>query len=138
MKLESKYRNFRSRKCIWKCPLVKLIEAKRHIYASVNWATIGSDDGFSPVQRQAIIKTNDGELLIGLLETNFNKIGNKIEQFSFKELYLKMPSAKWQPFCISINVLTHKQLETHGCILSTVATDALVLKHQAISIRSVD
>ena len=29
---------------------------------------------------------------------------------------------------------THKQPETHGCILTTVATDALVLKHQAISI----
>ena len=26
----------------------------------------------------------------------------------------------------------------HGCILNTVATDALVLKHQAISIHSAD
>ena len=34
--------------------------------------------------------------------------------------------------------LTHKQLETHGCVLSTVATDALVLKHQAISIHSAE
>ena len=34
--------------------------------------------------------------------------------------------------------LTHKQLETHGCIVSIVATDALVLKHQAISIHIVD
>ena len=33
-------------------------------------------------------------------------------------------------------ILTHKQLETHGCILSTVATDALVLKHQAINTHS--
>ena len=31
---------------------------------------------------------------------------------------------------------THKQLETHGCILPTVATDTLVLEHQAISIHS--
>ena len=29
--------------------------------------------------------------------------------------------------------LTHKQLETHGCAISIVATDALVLKHQDIS-----
>ena len=29
-----------------------------------------------------------------------------------------------------------KQQETHGCIVSIVATDALVLKHQAISILS--
>ena len=28
--------------------------------------------------------------------------------------------------------LNNQKLEMHGCILSTVATDALVLKHQAI------
>ena len=28
-------------------------------------------------------------------------------------------------------MLTHKQLEMHGYVLSTVFTDALVLKHQA-------
>ena len=36
------------------------------------------------------------------------------------------------------NALTHKKQETHGCIVSTVATDALVLEHQAISIHSSD
>ena len=35
-------------------------------------------------------------------------------------------------------VLTLKHRETHGCVVSTVATDALVLKHQAISILSTD
>ena len=35
-----------------------------------------------------------------------------------------------------VNQLTHKQLEMHEYILSIVATDALVLKHQAISIHS--
>ena len=34
--------------------------------------------------------------------------------------------------------LTPKQLGMHGCVLNTVATDALVLKHQAISIHSAD
>ena len=33
-------------------------------------------------------------------------------------------------------ILKHR--ETHGCVVSTVATDALVLKHQAISILSTD
>ena len=32
----------------------------------------------------------------------------------------------------------HKPLEMRGYILSTVATDALVLKHQAISIHNAD
>ena len=36
------------------------------------------------------------------------------------------------------DVLTHKKLETHGYALSAVATDALVQKHQAISIHSAD
>ena len=34
--------------------------------------------------------------------------------------------------------LTLKHRETLGCIVSTVATDALVLKHQAISIHIAD
>ena len=36
------------------------------------------------------------------------------------------------------SVLTLKHLETHGRIVSFVATNALVLKHQAISIPSAD
>ena len=36
------------------------------------------------------------------------------------------------------NLLIHKHLEKHGCALSTVTTDALVLKHQVISIHSAD
>ena len=34
--------------------------------------------------------------------------------------------------------LTLKHREAHGCIVSTVATDALVQKHQAISIHNAD
>ena len=48
-------------------------------------------------------------------------------------------SAKWQPwFPLSLNLLTPEQLEKHGHILSAVATDALVQKHQAISIQIVN
>ena len=36
------------------------------------------------------------------------------------------------------HALTLKYRETHGCVVSTVATDALVLKHQAISIHNAD
>ena len=38
------------------------------------------------------------------------------------------------------NLLSHKQMDTHGCLLSrpTVATDALVIKLQAISTHSAD
>ena len=40
--------------------------------------------------------------------------------------------------CSSHGMLTCKQLETHGCVISTVATDDLVLKHQATSTHSID
>ena len=36
------------------------------------------------------------------------------------------------------DILTLKHWETHGCIVSTVATDVLVLKHQAISNHNAD
>ena len=67
--------------------------------------TIGSDNGLSPVRRQAIIWTNAGVLLIGPLGTNFNEILIQIHTFSFKEIHSKMPSGKWHPFCLSLNVL---------------------------------
>ena len=53
-------------------------------------------------------------------------------------MHLKMSSANWWPICSGLSLLTHKHLETHGSVLSTVATDALVLKHQAISIHIAD
>ena len=34
--------------------------------------------------------------------------------------------------------LTHKHLETHGCMINTVANDDLILKHQAHMIHSAD
>ena len=39
---------------------------------------------------------------------------------------------------LATGILTPKHRETHGCVISTVATDALVLKHQAISIHNAD
>ena len=40
--------------------------------------------------------------------------------------------------CGITNALTPKRREMHGCVVSTVANDALVLKHQDISIHNVD
>ena len=74
---------------------------------------IGSDNGLSPGRRQAIIWTNAGMLFIGHLRTNFNEILIKMYKFSFKKMYLKMLSGKWQPFCLGLNVLTHLGLVNH-------------------------
>ena len=71
---------------------------------------IGSDNGFSPGRRQAIIWTNARILLIGPLGTNFSEILIEIHTFSFKKMHLKMASAKWRPFCIGLNELKKKVL----------------------------
>ena len=68
-------------------------------YASVNWVSIGSDNGLSPIRRQAIILTNAGLLSIGPLGTNFSEIFIKIQIFSFTKMHLKISSAKQWPFC---------------------------------------
>ena len=67
---------------------------------------LGSDNGLSSGRRQAIIWTNAGILLIGPLGTNFSEILIGIQTFSFKEMRLKMSSAKWRPFCLGLNELT--------------------------------
>ena len=71
-----------------------------------NLTTIGPDNGLSPGRRQAIIWTNAGILLIGPCGTNFGEIIIGIQTFSFKKMHLKMPSGKWRPFCLGLNVLT--------------------------------
>ena len=55
-----------------------LIEAKWCIYASINYANFGSDNGLSPVRRQSIIWTNAGILKAGALRTYFSQININI------------------------------------------------------------
>ena len=76
-----------------------------HIYVS-KLTIIASDNGLSPGPRQAIIWTNAGILLIGPLRTNFNEMLIAILTSSLKKMRLKALSAKWQPFCPGLNVLS--------------------------------
>ena len=86
---------------------VKHIEARWRIYASLNWVLICSDNGLSPVRRQAIIWTNAGILLIGPLGTNFREIVIGIQTFSLTKLHLKTSSAKWRLSCLGLNELSN-------------------------------
>ena len=74
-------------------------------------AIIGSDNGLSPGQRQAIIWTNAGILVIEPLGTKFSEIIIEIHISSFKKMFLKISSGKWQPFCLGLNVLTNSGAE---------------------------
>ena len=77
--------------------------------------SIGSDNGLSPGRRQAIIWTTAGILLIGPLGTNISEILIKIYTLSLKKMHLKMSSGKWQPSCLSLNVL-NVTFNVKGCV----------------------
>ena len=81
---------------------------------------IVSDNGLSPGRHQAIIWTNVGTLLIRPLITNLSEILIGIQTFSFKKMYLKMSSAKWRPFCLGLNVLSHGSSFVVVCVSCTL------------------
>ena len=60
------------------------------IYVSVNWVSIGSGSGLSPVRCEAITWTNVVSLSFELLGTNFSEIWWKTQNFSFMKMHLKM------------------------------------------------
>ena len=78
-----------------------------HIYIG-KLTIIGSDNGFSPGRRQAIIWTNARILLIRPLGTN-REILVGIQTFSIKNIHFKMPFAKWRPFVSASMYLNWKR-----------------------------
>ena len=66
-----------------------LIKGWVMIYASINQAIIGSDNGISPVKYQAIVWTNADILSIVPLETNFSKILTKFEHCQWRKYIWK-------------------------------------------------
>ena len=71
------------------------------------YANIGSDNGLSPIRRQAIIWTNVGILLIGPLGTQFNETLIEIRTFSLKKMPIyenvvcKMAAILSWPQCVN-------------------------------------
>ena len=89
-------------------------------------SVIGSDNGLSPGRHQAIIWTNAGILLIWPLGTNYSDMLIEIHTVSFRKIHLKMLSAKWQPFCLSLNELKYT---TSHCLFSTQHWSTLQWHH---------
>ena len=79
-----------------------------YIYIRVSKLTIiGSDNGLSPGQRQAIIWTNAEIHLMGPLGTNFSENLIGIQTFSFKKnAFEKSSATKWRLFRLGLNELT--------------------------------
>ena len=68
-------------------------------FASVNWVSIGLDNGLSPDRRQAIIYSNAGILLIWPLGTKVSEIRIKIQSLPFTNVQLKILPEKWRALC---------------------------------------
>ena len=77
------------------------------IYASVNYAIVGSDKGLSPARRQPIIWTINGLLSISLQATYLQEILFGFLQFRLKKMHFKMSSAKRQPSCLGPQCVKH-------------------------------
>ena len=90
---------------------------------------IGSDNGLSPGRHQAIIWTNAGILLIGPSGRNLSEIVIEILTFSFKKMRLKVPLAKWRPFCLGLNVLTQVQVNWLAAIHIHLKIRVLRMSH---------
>ena len=91
------------------------------MYASV----FGSDNGLSPGRHQAIIWTNAGILLIGLLGTNFSEILIEMLTHSLKKMHLKLSSVKWWPVCFGLNMLNNVQLNSSTNLLTFLCVCSL-------------
>ena len=100
-------------------------------------AIIGSDNGFSPDRRQAIILTNAGILSIGPLGINSLDILIEIHTFSFKKKHLKMPSGKWRTLCLGPVLLIRQSwaLSHNQLFLFNMG---LILVHTGVSLIPVD
>ena len=109
-------------------PLMSIIEPVKPLthwgwvtHLCVSRLTItGSNNGLLPGQCQAIIWTNAVILLIGLLGTNFSENFIEILTFSSTKMRLKVSSAKWRPFCLGLNELTHLCLAIYCYQVSTI------------------
>ena len=80
--------------------------AEWYIYESVQRTNVASDNGLLPDWCQ-VIWNNAIILSIRPRGTYFSEVLFKIQKFSFKEMHLKMLSAKWRPFFLGLNVLAH-------------------------------
>ena len=100
----------------------------RHICVIIP-TIISSDNGLSLDRCQAIIWTNAMILFIGPLGRNFLDILIKILTVPFKKMHLNMPSTKWRPFCIRLNVLGR----IVWCHSSPTAVASVLRIHPAMS-----
>ena len=99
VEFESNYTRFYWRKRVIKCLYLTHWSRLTHICVSKQ-TIIGSDNGLSPGQRQAIIWTNVSILLIGTLGTMFSEILIEIRIYSFKKMDFKVSSSKCRPQCV--------------------------------------
>ena len=100
-------------------------------------AIIGSVNGLSPDRRQAIILTNAGILSIGPLGRNSRDILIEIHTFSFKKIYLKIPSGKWWPICLGpILLIRQSGAPSHNQFF--LFNPSLILVHTGVSLIPVD
>ena len=116
---------------IRKCFCVILTQWGRwvSIHTSIPSVIIGSDNGMSPARCQAIIWTNAALLSIRPWGIKVSEFVIESETFSFKNMRLKISSAKLRTSCLGLNVLINKKYldqfdsEDFGVLISPGTAD---------------
>ena len=100
-----------------------------HIYVAKLGHIISSNNNIlSPHLRQAIIWANAWLSSIGPMRTYFSEIWINLQQFSMKKMHMKMSSAKWQPSCLGLNVLTAEEL----CSTTLKPTQCIHIENESL------
>ena len=66
---------------------------------------IASDNGLSPVGAKPFSESILPYCQLGPEEHISINVLSEIRKFSFKKIHLNRSSAKWQPFCLDLNVM---------------------------------
>ena len=92
----------------------------------------------NPFQRQALIWTNHGLLIIRALATKFSKIWIKMQRFSLKKINSEIYFVKYRPFCLRLNVLYGEQwnVQTQKRLLATVTWCGMLVSNKRNSIHA--
>ena len=100
-----------------------------------NLTIIGSDNGLSPGQHQAIIWTNAGILLIGPMGTNLSEIWSEISYIfiqynALENVVCQMVAIFSRPQCVKeIKVLYNPPSVKETCTIGPQVSDTMTLWH---------
>ena len=96
------------------------------------WFPTNLSEIFHPEHLKLILQTHYISFVNWTLRKKLQWNLNRNSSISFKKMHLKMSSAKWRPFCLGLNVLTHN-CESHCPLPALKLTESVTLHYENFS-----